>query len=105
VTVFELDDARSGTRFMEHRVRQQRALPQAAADELIARLALDRSYVDGDYGGLWAHSAGVRLARGGASFDFMYNAGHVFLTPAGHDGAWAVVSADMIELLELVHPR
>ena len=82
---------RDGTRRVE--------LPSDVANDFVARLALDRSYNDGDIGCV-GDEVGVRIMRGEGQLEFVYDCGHVYLDEAKHDGAWVLFSAEMVEYFE-----
>jgi hypothetical protein len=95
ITIHELSSARGGKRFLGYRMGRQAKLADAAAHELARRLVLDVSYYDaGDYGCV-GNPVGIRIARGMATIDVVEDCGHLYLTAAGHEGPWVLLSSDM----------
>ena len=86
-------------RFLGYRVTRRRAVPQPLADDLVRRLALATSYVDGDVGcdGL---PVGIAVARGSVAINFVEDCHHVYLTERGHEGRWALFSPQMATFLD-----
>ncbi len=100
-TVFELsDDAVKDLRlrFLGHRVVRKRSVASALATELADRLHLDASYQSGDIG-CFGDPFGIRLERGGATFDFVVNCGHFLFSGWASDHE-AVFSEEMIDFLQ-----
>ena len=91
-------DPRLG-RFLGRSALQRRRGDARVVSELAARLGRDSSYVDGDSGCITSEALGVRLVRGSASLDFIYNCGHVYLTPEGHTGTYALFSDEMVSFV------
>lgn len=99
-TLHRLAARNGGTRFLGYRETAKRNLAAAVADELAARLLRDTSCVgDGDYGGL-GQPIGLSLTRGGATVQLVEDCGHLFLTPEGHDGDFALFAPDMATFVE-----
>jgi hypothetical protein len=99
--VFELaDDAAkdSRLRFLGHRVVRKRSIAPALAAELADRLHLDASYLNGDIG-CFGDPFGIRLERGGATFDFVVNCGHFLFSGRASDHE-AVFSEEMFDFLQ-----
>ncbi len=94
VTINELSDRAKGQRFLGYRVTRVRVLAQPLADDLVARLALATSYVDGDVGCV-GKPVGIAVARGIQAIHFVEDCSHVYLTEQGHDGRWALFSSEM----------
>ena len=84
VTINELaGQAPNGRRFLGYRVKRVRAVAQPLADDLVARLALATSYVDGDVGCV-GQPVGIAVARGRLAINFVEDCGHVYQTEQGH---------------------
>lgn len=104
VSIHELADgerasrAQRSRRLLGHPITRTSALAQPIADDLVARLALSTSYVDGDVGCVGG-PVGYTVARGTLSIDFVEDCHHVFLTDRGHEGRWALFSPEMATFL------
>jgi len=102
VTINELADRPGGQRFLGYRLTRVRVLPQPLGDELVARLALATSFIDGDVGCV-GNPIGIRVARGSVALEFVEDCSHVYLTKEGHDGRGALFSSEMSTFIKRLH--
>lgn len=91
VTLYELPAVKpKPPLFMGAYVQRRHVLGRATSVRAIAKL-LQPIYSDGACGCATDVSTGIRIARGAATLDLVYNAGHLFLTPEGHDGRYVIL--------------
>lgn len=89
-----------GTRFLGYRETAKRNLTATVAHELAALLLRDTSCMDGGDYGCFGTSIGLSLTRGGATVQLVEDCGHLFLTPEGHLGDFALFEPDVATFIE-----
>jgi hypothetical protein len=103
VMLLELDAKRAGP-FLGRRIGRHSTLTTAQAEDLIARLVRDSTYVDGDVGCV-GDEFGLRIRRGAAVLDLVVDCSHVYFTEHGHEGRWALFSDVMWTHLTALRDR
>ncbi len=104
VTIHQLVDRSGGQRFLGYRDTGVRVLAQPLADDLVARLARETSYLDGDVGCV-GDPIGLRVARGSLAIEFVEDCSHLYLTEKGHSGHWVLFSSEMATVIKELRRR
>lgn len=79
-------------------IRSKHVLDTETAQRVVAQLR-QKMYSDSDVGGFTDTSLGLRIANERTTLELVYNDGHLFLTPALHDGPFVVIDGMWLEAL------